>query len=179
MEKLFEGAIWKSRFVVLLAVIFGLVGAFILCIIASMDIFGAAAYAIKTIVSGAHPEKFHEDIVAGIIGAVDLYLIAIVMLIFSFGIYELFVSKIDAAEEDESKSDSILAINSLDQLKDKIAKVIVMVLVVNFFQRVLHTEFNTPLEMMYFALSITALSVGLYFLGMVGKKKIEKKEEIK
>lgn len=175
MEKLFEGAIWKSRFIVLLAVVFGLIGAFILCIIASMDIYSEAAYAVKTIVTGAHPEHFHEDIVAGIIGAVDLYLIAIVMLIFSFGIYELFVSKIDAAELDESKSDSILAINSLDQLKDKIAKVIVMVLVVNFFQRVLHTEFTTPLEMMYFAISITALSVGLYFLGMVGKKKEKEK----
>ena len=56
-----------------------------------------------------------------------------------------------------------------NQLKDKIAKVIIMVLVVNFFQRVLHTSFATPLEMLYFALSITALAVGLYFLGKVGK----------
>ncbi len=62
-----------------------------------------------------------------------------------------------------------MAIHSLDQLKDKIAKVIVMVLVVNFFQRVLHTNFTTALEMLYFALAITALAVGLYFLGKVGK----------
>ena len=46
---------------------------------------------------GTHPEHFHEDIVAGIIGAVDLYLIAVVLLIFSFGIYELFISKIDVS----------------------------------------------------------------------------------
>ena len=61
------------------------------------------------------------------------------------------------------------------------SKVIVMVLVVNFFQRVLHTEFATPLEMLYFALSIAALAIGLYFLGMVGKKdkKTEEKEEVK
>ena len=115
-------------------------------------------------------EHFHEDILSGIIGAVDLYLIAVVMLIFSFGIYELFISKIDAAcnEEDENCS-TILAIHSLDQLKDKISKVIVMVLVVSFFQKVLHTEFSTPLDMFYFALSITALAVGLFFLGKVGK----------
>jgi uncharacterized membrane protein YqhA len=170
IERIFENGLWQSRFIVILAVIFGLVGSIVLFIVASMDIFGVASYAFETISTGAHPEHFHEDIVAGIIGAVDLYLIAVVMLIFSFGIYELFISKIDAAcnEADENCS-TILAIHSLDQLKDKIAKVIVMVLVVSFFQKVLHTNFATPLEMLYFALSITALAVGLFFLGKVGK----------
>lgn len=168
MEKIFESAMWKTRFLVILAVIFGLIGALVLFVVASIDIFGIAKYAFVTITTGAHPANFHEDIVSGIIGAVDLYLIAVVMLIFSFGIYELFISPIDhiTAAKDDQK---ILSITSLDQLKDKIAKVIVMVLVVNFFQRVLHTEYNGALEMLYFALAVTALSVGLYFLGKVGK----------
>ena len=167
LESLFEGTIWRSRFIVLLAVIFGLLGAIILFIVASLDIWNVAVYAFNTIISGGHPEKFHEDIVAGIIGAVDLYLIAVVMFIFAFGVYELFISDIDEAEG--KNGSKLLAIHSIDELKDKIAKVIVMVLVVNFFQRVLHTSFATPLEMLYFALSITALAVGLYFLGKVGK----------
>ena len=167
LEKLFEGAIWNSRFIVLLAVVFGLLGAVILFVVASMDIWGVGVYTFNTIITHAHPENFHEDIVAGIIGAVDLYLIAVVMFIFSFGLYELFISDIDQAEG--KNGSKLLAINSLDQLKDKIAKVIVMVLVVNFFQRVLHTNFTTALEMLYFALAITALAVGLYFLGKVGK----------
>ena len=169
LEKLFEGAIWRSRFIVLLAVVFGLLGAVILFVVASMDIWGVGVYTFDTIITGAHPEDFHEDIVAGIIGAVDLYLIAVVMFIFAFGVYELFISDIDEAEG--KNGSKLLAIHSIDELKDKIAKVIVMVLVVNFFQRVLHTKFATPLEMLYFALSITALAVGLYFLGKVGKNK--------
>ena len=167
IEKLFEGAIWNSRFIVLLAVVFGLFGAVILFVVASMDIWGVGVYTFNTIITHAHPENFHEDIVAGIIGAVDLYLIAVVMFIFSVGLYELFISDIDHAEG--KNGSKLLAINSLDQLKDKIAKVIVMVLVVNFFQRVLHTNFTTALEMLYFALAIAALAVGLYFLGKVGK----------
>ena len=169
LEKVFEGAIWRSRFIVILAVVFGLLGAFVLFVVASMDIWGVAVYTFNTIITGAHPDKFHEDIVAGIIGAVDLYLIAVVMFIFAFGLYELFISDIDEAMGDGNSS-KILAITSLDQLKDKIAKVIVMVLVVNFFQRVLHTEFKTPLEMLYFAISIAFLSIGLYYLSKVGKK---------
>jgi uncharacterized membrane protein YqhA len=167
IERLFEGLIWNSRFIVILAVVFGLLGAIILFVVASMDIWGVAVYTFDTIITHAHPENFHEDIVAGIIGAVDLYLIAVVMFIFSFGLYELFISDIEAAEG--KNGSKLLAIHSLDQLKDKIAKVIVMVLVVNFFQRVLHTKFTTAEEMMYFAFSITALSAGLYLLSKVGK----------
>jgi uncharacterized membrane protein YqhA len=167
IEKLFEGLIWNSRFIVILAVVFGLIGAIILFVVASMDIWEVAVYTFDAIVTHTHPETFHEDIVAGIIGAVDLYLIAVVMFIFSFGLYELFISDIDQAEG--KNGSKLLAIHSLDQLKDKIAKVIVMVLVVSFFQRVLHTSFATPLEMLYFALSITALAVGLSFLSKVGQ----------
>ncbi len=168
IEKIFEACMWKTRFLVLLAVIFGLIGALVLFVVASMDVYRIAKYAYTTIITHAHPENFHEDIVSGIIGAVDLYLIAVVMLIFSFGIYELFISPIDHSQE--AKDDSkILSITTLDQLKDKIAKVIVMVLVVNFFQRVLHTQYNGALEMLYFALAVTALAVGLFFLGKVGK----------
>jgi len=167
LERVFEGAIWNSRFIVLLAVVFGLLGAIILFIVASMDIWQVAVDTYKVILHIIpHPEHFHENIVAGIIGAVDLYLIAVVMFIFSFGLYELFISDIDQAEG--KNGSKLLAIHNLDQLKDKIAKVIVMVLVVNFFQRVLHTNFSTPLEMLYFALSIAALAIGLNFLSKVG-----------
>ena len=142
----------------------------ILFVVASVDIFVTAKYVVTTYFTGAHPEKFHQDIVGGIIGAVDLYLIGVVMLLFSFGLYELFISDIDAAKDDEGNDNQILAIHSLDQLKDKISKVIVMVLVVGFFQKVGYTEYNGALDMFYFALSITAVSVGLYFLGKVGKQ---------
>jgi uncharacterized membrane protein YqhA len=169
MEKLFESGLWSSRFIVLLAVIFGLIGAITLFIVASFDVYETAKYVISTYINHAHPEHFHEEVVGGIIGAVDLYLIGVVMLLFSFGLYELFISDIDIAKEDEERESKILAIHSLDQLKDKISKVIVMVLVVSFFQKVGHTTYVGALDMLYFALSITAVAVGLYFLGKVGK----------
>ena len=169
MEKMFEGGLWASRFMIILAVVFGIIGAVILFIVASFDVYDTAKFVIHTYLNHAHPETFHEDVVGGIIGAVDLYLIGVVMLLFSFGLYELFISDIDAAK-DEGEDNKILAIHTLDQLKDKISKVIVMVLVVGFFQKVGHTEYHGALDMLYFALSITAVSVGLYFLGKVGKK---------
>ena len=169
IEKVFESSLWASRFMVLLAVVFGLLGAIALFVVASFDIWDTAKYVMSTYWNHAHPEGFHEDVVGGIIGAVDLYLIGVVMLLFSFGLYELFISDIDPAKDDVKRENKILSIHSLDQLKDKISKVIVMVLVVGFFQKVGHTEYHGALDMLYFALSITAVAVGLYFLGKVGK----------
>ena len=170
IERLFESVLWNSRFIVILAVVFGLLGALILFAVASIDVFITAKYVVTTYLTGAHPENFHQDVIGGIIGAVDLYLIGVVMLLFAFGLYELFISEIEVAKESKHDETQLLAIHSLDQLKDKISKVIVMVLVVGFFQKVGYTEYNGALDMLYLALSITAVSVGLYFLGKVGKK---------
>ena len=168
LEVVFEKGLWSTRFIVLLSVVFGLIGAISLFVVASVDIYHTAVLVITTYMHHLHPENFHQDVVGGIIGAVDLYLIGVVMILFSFGLYELFISDIDIARNKNGEENRILAIHSLDQLKDKISKVIVMVLVVAFFQKVGHTEYNGALEMLYFALSITAVAVGLYFLGKVG-----------
>ena len=169
LERLFEKALWGSRLFVLMPVIFGLLGAIALFIIASVDVVYVIGMVWDYYFGGVHPEHFHADVVGGVIESIDLYLIAIVLLIFSFGIYELFISEIDPAKEGSAAS-GILEIHNLDQLKDKIAKVIIMVLVVSFFQRVLHMSFSTPLEMLYFAGSILILSLGLYFLHKGGDK---------
>jgi uncharacterized membrane protein YqhA len=168
LEKIFENSLWSSRFIILLAVIFGIIGAVLLFIIASFDIYETAKYVINAYISHTHPEHFHEEVVGGIIGAVDLYLIGVIMIIFSFGVYELFISDIDPAKDEAGKENQLLAVHSLDQLKDKISKVIIMVLVVNFFQKVGHTDFNGALELLFLSLSIMALAVGLFFLNKVG-----------
>lgn len=162
IEKIFEKLMWSSRIFAVLPVIFGLLGAIVLFVIASYDIFAVFSDVYSYFFKGVHPENFHSDVVGEIVGAVDLYLMALVMFIFSFGIYELFISEIE--EMKLSKHSKVLEVHSLDELKDKLAKVIVMVLIVNFFQRVLHTNFSTPLEMAYLAVSILALCLGLYFL---------------
>lgn len=162
LEKFFENLLIKSRLVTLLPVIFGLVGAFLLFFIASYDIVKVLIYTFDYFVLPNSTINLHEDIVGLIIGAVDLYLMALVLFIFSFGIYELFISEIESFKQ--SKQSKVLEVHSLDELKDKLAKVIIMVLVVNFFQRVLQMKLLSIIDMSYLAGSILALCVGLYFL---------------
>ncbi|MDR0746323.1 MAG: YqhA family protein [Helicobacteraceae bacterium] len=163
VERAFEGLLVNSRFLVMLSVIFSLLGATVLFVVASYDIISATIKAWGYYM-GDSSVDLHADGVSTIIGAIDLYLIAVVLLIFSFGLYELFISRIEALESMSLKDADILTIKSLDQLKDKLGKVVLMVLIVSFFQKVLHMNFSTPLEMLYLALAILALGVALYLM---------------
>ena len=163
LESIFESSLWRGRLITILAVVFGMIGAIVLFLVASYDIVMVAKKTYMFFFTNYHPENFHEMLIGKIIGAVDLIFIAVVLLIFSFGIYELFISEIDDAEDSEV-GDKILAIHSLDELKDKLGKVVVMVLIVGFFKRVMHMDFHTPLEMLYLAGSILALALALYYM---------------
>ena len=164
MENIFERALWNLRFIVLLGVLFGALSAIVLFIAGSTEIYHiVSAY----VLAGEHTIT-HEEILIGIIGAVDFYLIGLVLIIFSFGIYELFISDIDIART-EGGFGNLLDIENLDDLKNKIIKVIIMVLIVTFFQRILTMEFTTSIDMLAMAVSIGVICVGVYFLGKHGR----------
>jgi uncharacterized membrane protein YqhA len=162
LEKGFENILWSTRFFVLLAVIFSMIGGIALFVVASGDVLSVVKIVYLNYFGGEHPANFHEIIVTDLIGAIDLYLIAIVLFLFGFGLYELFISKIDIAKR--SAASKILEIHSLDQLKDKLAKVIIMVLIVGFFKRAMNTNYGGPLEMLYLAGAILGLALAFYFM---------------
>jgi len=158
-ERFFESALWSSRLIVVLAVIFGTISAMLLFISGSIEILSSISHSVSL----AHFEINYTALLSGIIGGVDLYLIGMVLLIFSFGIYELAISKIDIARSSESYH-TLLEISNLDDLKNKIIKVIIMVLIVSFFQRVLSMQFTSSTDMLFMAVSIAVICVGVYFL---------------
>lgn len=163
VERSFEGFLWNSRFVVMFAVIASLVMAFGVFYMTTIDVY----YTL------AHLTHYHELsdearmnlkalTVAHVVGAVDGFLLGTIMLIFSLGLYELFISKIDAAEGNNASS-KILMIHSLDDLKDKLAKVILMILIVMFFEQALFLKPTAPLELLYYSLAIMLVALALYF----------------
>jgi uncharacterized membrane protein YqhA len=169
IERLFEGFLWRSRFIVLLAVVASLLASIILFIIATADVFWVAGKALRYYgvpIAGTLPEsyeEFHGDVVVHIIGAVDDYLLATVLLIFALGLYELFVSKIEEAESDAHQSSRILLIRNLDDLKDRLAKVVLLILIVTFFKNVIHTTFDEPLNILFLGAGILLVALALYF----------------
>ena len=132
MRKLFEKLLWNIRYIVILAVILSIVASFVLILVGSWNIIEAIIYYNPLIDDSI---SNNNQLLFKIISAIDTFLIGIVLLIFGFGVYELFVSEIDFAST--KFTESTLKINSLDQLKNKIIKVIIIVLIVKFFEKIL------------------------------------------
>ncbi|MDW5378593.1 YqhA family protein [Halomonas sp. HP20-15] len=163
----FERFLWGSRFLVMAAVIPSLLGAFVLFIIGTLDILEIVSDTVAYYLLGVGPD-IHETVVPSIVIAVDIYLVAIVLLVFGLGVYRLFVSPIEQAENYAPRHP--FNVESFDQLKDKIARVVILAVIIEFFRAVVDIRFQTPLEAIYLALSVLALSVAIYLMSISHQK---------
>jgi uncharacterized membrane protein YqhA len=168
----FGRLLWGSRLVMLVATVVSLVISIGTVYMATVD----AVYLLIRLAGYADPALSAEartglriDTVSDVVNAVDGYLLAAVLLIFALGLYELFVGKIEAAERSELAS-RLLLIRSLDDLKDRLAKVVLLILVVKFFQIALSLKYQTPLDLLYLALGILLVGGALYLSSPKGSK---------
>ncbi len=169
VEQITENLLWGVRFLAIVPVLFGLISVINLFWLGSLEIIEAVKLYGEF---EGNLSQFTTKVMINIIGAVDLYLIGIVLMIFSFGIYELFISKIDVGRANQEIR--ILEIHSLDELKDKILKVIVMVLVVRIFKQVAGMPITTYLEVLYLAIAILLIAASSYLLHSQGGSKHNK-----
>lgn len=164
-EKLFEGTLWNSRFVVLTAVVGSLLAGIAIFYMATVDVVyllqHLAHYADADMAVEAR-KALHDSTISHIVEVVDGYLLATVMMIFSLGMYELFISDIDQAHGSKASS-KILVINSLDDLKSRLAKVILMIMIVTLFEEALNMHLSTPLDLVYLGAAIALIAIALYF----------------
>ncbi|MDQ6991365.1 MAG: YqhA family protein [Mariprofundaceae bacterium] len=162
MKNIFEKILWNSRYLTLLAVWSCVVGMALLFISSAFDMWELLLEFIDVYFFGHEIEGFHIILVSHVITAVDDFLLAIVLLIFALGVYELHIDKIDFARNDPAAG-KLLQIESLDDLKDRLGKVILMILIVAFFKNVLHVTFDDPLNILYMGAGIFLVSLALYF----------------
>lgn len=163
-ESLFEGALWNSRFVILTAVIGSLLAGFAIFYMATVDVvilFQHALHYADSSMAAEARKALHDSTVSHIVEVVDGYLLATVMLIFSLGLYELFISDIDQAHGSKASS-KILVINNLDDLKSRLAKVILMIMIVTLFEEALNMHIASPIDLVYFGAAIALISLALY-----------------
>ncbi len=100
LERIFEGFLWNSRLVVLVAVLASLAVAFAIFYMASVDAVTLVGHVLDYAhLETAAREEMLKKTIAHVVAIIDGYLLAMVLLIFSLGIYELFISRIDQADD--------------------------------------------------------------------------------
>jgi uncharacterized membrane protein YqhA len=163
-EAFFEKLLWNSRLVVLVPVVASLVVSFAMFYVSTLDVVDLLRRVVHYspgVLNATEATELRSEIVAHVVEVVDGYLLATIMLIFALGLYELFVSRIDIAEGSEFAS-RLLLIRSLDDLKDRLAKVVLLILVVKFFEYALALHFETALDLLWLGLGVMFVSAALW-----------------
>jgi len=162
VERHVESFLWNSRFSVMAAVLISLLSSVCVFFMATVDaVYMVAHLAEYPMLETAERLALRSETITHVVELIDGYLLATVLLIFALGLYELFISKIDHAEHAENAS-QVLVIKSLDDLKARLAKVILMILIVKFFEFALKMQFETPEDLLMFAGGIALIGLALY-----------------
>lgn len=151
-----------SRLSIMLAVVCSLLAAITLLIYGARETFATIGHAITTNEVSSKEAKF---LILSFIEIIDLFLLATVLYITGVGLYELFI-------DNRIRVPSWLAINNIEDLKDKLASVVVVILGVVFLGQAVKWETGT--EILPFGISVALVIAALtYFLSE--KQKTEKK----
>ncbi|XP_022738825.1 uncharacterized protein LOC111291393 isoform X2 [Durio zibethinus] len=169
IEEDIEKVIYRCRFLTILAVFGSLTGSF-LCFVKGC-----------TYIMSSFMEYFvnRGKVIFLLVEAIDVYLLGTVMLVFGMGLYELFVCNLDIAKSQTKEKISStsnlfglfalkerprwLEIKSVSELKTKLGHVIVMLLLIGFFEKCKKAVINTPVDLLCFSASVL-LSSGCLFL---------------
>lgn len=172
IEAIFEGLLWNSRLLVFIAVIGGMLSALAVFYMTAIDVTVMISHVLhygSADLAAADRQSLRAETVKHVVEIVDGFLLSTILLIFSMGLYELFISKIDLASDSEHAS-SVLVVENLDDLKSRLAKVIMMILIVRFFEFAIEMKFTGSMDLLQFAAGIAFLGLALY-LSHLGDKK--------
>jgi uncharacterized membrane protein YqhA len=173
IEEGVEFLIWNSRRVMFFAVIACMLAYFAVLAMTVIDLLQIvlpvfSRYLILDF-SGSH-QALHQETLRNVVGLVDSFLVAIFLLVFSFGLYELFVSEIDPARAEKRKTAGdrailgLLSIQNLDDLKRNLVKVITAILIVTMFENAVALELKTPIDLVYYGVAIVLVALALFVI---------------
>ena len=164
LKSAFEKVLWNSRMVVLFAVITSvLAGIVLFCVIGIESLrvlLNMLHYADPTMAPDQREVILRQSILREI-ALIDGYLLGAFMFIFGFGLYELFLADFQEARSSQA-SGRILRIKSLDDLKTRLGKVILIILVVEIFKDAFEIKAESPLDLLYVAATIALIGLALY-----------------
>ena len=155
-----ERLLWSTRLVLLAAVAGSAVTSVAVLWLTTVDL-AVLVGDVVAYTNAADRSSARGEVIATVVKVVDGYLLAAILLVVTFGLYELFISRLDPAEHLPPSGPRFLVVRSLDDLKDRVAKLVVLVLVIELFQRSLKVAVDDAAELALFAGAVALASLGL------------------
>jgi uncharacterized membrane protein YqhA len=166
VKHVFEGVVWQSRLIIVLAVVASLVTAMLTSFMAAGNVFNLAYGWLHQLFSGGSflstDTDFHATLVTQAIGGITDFLLSMLLFILAWGLYELFISKLGPSDALTPRSSNILVIRTLDDLKDRMVKVVMLILVVQFLDHATHSTLQDTTGFLFLGGGILMVALALY-----------------
>jgi len=160
MHRILKSILLNGRFFLIIAVIVALLSSIVMLIAGTVSFFWSLLK-MPELITNTQVKSLHY-VEVHIIGGIDAYLIATVLLVFAIGLYELFIFPLDKGNHSNSWPVKTLTVNSLEELKTKISKIIIMVLVVLFFKNAVVLPYDRALDLLYLGFGTLLVALALY-----------------
>lgn len=128
LDENFEPVFFELRYIMMIPVLISFLGSVIMYGVGTYDTIKAASHFLASGNFGG------EGVILPLIKALDAFLLGIILTIFSFGVYDFFVSKLEPADHAGIRPDW-LKFESIGELKNKIIEVVLVILAILFFEQ--------------------------------------------
>jgi len=144
------------RLISIIAVVSSGFGSLLMFVIGAMKVYRAyVTYLGADLLRAPVPNESANLAIALVVQAIDAFLIALVLLIFGKGIYNLFVHEVEAGS---AKTKGWSNINSIAQLKGILAELVIIILMVKFLESALRTFGGYDWEMLILPAGVLMLA---------------------
>lgn len=155
----FEPVFFELRYLLMVPVIVSFIGSIVMFVVGSYNTYNAVtAIALQ----GQFGQK---AVILPIIKALDAFLIGIILVIFSFGIYDFFVSVLEPADHAGIRPDWF-KFESTGELKNKLIEVVLVILAIKFFEQIIGNTDQLDEPVLYLVIpvgaAIIAISLGFF-----------------
>ena len=170
IELLLETLLWRFRLIAIVPVVMSLASTLLTFAVGTRDIVRS----IKYFLYAPEGEKSANIALASVVSGIDFYLIGVALLIFGYGLYELLISEIDVYRDQPDTDDSggLLDIRNLDQLKEKLVKVLVVALIVSAFKSMISIPVKEVSSLLTFCICVLLLSLSGFLIALKIKPRL-------
>ena len=167
------------RYISIIAVISSFIGAVLLFILGAMKIAGALGVMllgvdpVHLLIEAHGAESATSGIVILVINAIDCFLFALILLIFSYGIYTLFIN---SSFMEADTYPSWIKIDSIAQLKLYLTQVVITILFVQFLEISIVNGEHLDWKAIVLPVSILCLAGAVYLMQAGHSEKVPTKE---
>ena len=158
LELLLELLLWRFRLIAFVPVVMSLTSTLLTFIIGTRDILES----IHRYLMAGHDAHLDQTTLAGVVSGIDFYLIGVALLISEIDVYR--------DQSDSSDSGGLLDIRNLDQLKEKLVKVLVVALIVSAFKSMIQIPVKDASTLFTFCLCVLLLAFSGFLIAAKPEK---------